>query len=86
MNSIQGDDGQVLAFESNGEVSLLGAEIDGGLDLEDAKIGILNLGNAEVRGALVDLQKWPRRGAADGFSYQRDCACPWLEGRLEVGA
>jgi len=70
MDSIQGADGQVLAFESNGEVNLRDAEIDGNLDLGGATIGFVRLGNAEVRGALVDLQKWPRRGTADGFSYQ----------------
>jgi len=57
-------------FKSVGAVDLNGADIGGSLSLEDAKIEFLNLRNAEVRGALQNLQKWPRNGTADGFSYQ----------------
>jgi len=63
-------DGHVLAFESDGEVNLFGAEIGGFLCLGGATIRSVRLASAEVRGALVDLQKWPRRGTADGFIYQ----------------
>jgi len=70
MDSIQGDDGQVLVFESNGGVKLQSAKIDGKLDLGGAKFGRIILNDAEVRRALrlSDLGQW--QVDADGFRYR----------------
>ena len=70
MDSVRSDDGEVLAFESNGDVNLSDAEIGGSLRLGGATIKFLGLNNAEVRGELVNLHNWPRYGAANSFRYQ----------------
>ncbi|MDD9854121.1 MAG: hypothetical protein OXU78_09260 [Deltaproteobacteria bacterium] len=63
-------DVSMYSVESNGVVNLRGAEIRGSLDLGNAAIKDVLLDHVEVHGVLVDLQKWPRRGSANGFRYQ----------------
>lgn len=55
-------------FKSNGVVNLGDAEIGRSLILKGEMIAIL-LDNADVRGVLEDLQKWPHRGSINGFRY-----------------
>ena len=55
-------------FKSNGVVNLGDAEIGRSLILKGEMIAIF-LDNADVRGALRDLQKWPHRGSINGFRY-----------------